>query len=124
MTRKPSPKVFISEELAQCLRKLGSEHKIAKWISDMKTVLKENMFAGELIRKSQIPKQYIDHYGVNNLYRYSHPKGSVLAIQSLMGVLTFWTSCLIQNTIKCLGTKPLKTKGLRLTSSRPQVLSC
>lgn len=75
MTRKPSPKVFISEELAQCLRKLGSEHKIAKWISDMKTVLKENMFAGELIRKSQIPKQYIDHYGVNNLYRYSHPEG-------------------------------------------------
>ena len=75
MTRKPSPKVFISEELAQLLRKLGPEHKIAKWISDMKMVLKENMFAGELIRKSQIPKQYLDHYGVNNLYRYGHPEG-------------------------------------------------
>ena len=45
MTRKPSPKVFVSEELAQRLRKLGLEHKITKWISDMKTVLKENMYA-------------------------------------------------------------------------------
>jgi hypothetical protein len=41
----------------------------------MKEVLKENMYAGELIRKSQIPKQYIDKYHVNNLYRYSHPEG-------------------------------------------------
>jgi hypothetical protein len=41
----------------------------------MEKVLGENMYAGELIRKSQIPKQYIDRYGVNNLYRYSHPEG-------------------------------------------------
>jgi hypothetical protein len=75
MVRKPSPKVFISDELAKCLSKLGPEHKICKWIGDMKEVFKENMFAGELIKKSQIPKQYIDRYNVNNLYRYSHPEG-------------------------------------------------
>ena len=75
MTRKPAPKVFVSEDLAQCLRKLGPEHKTTKWISDMKIVLKENMYAGELIRKSQIPKQYLDRFGVNNLYRYGHPEG-------------------------------------------------
>ena len=75
MVRKPASKVFISDELAKYLRKLRPEHKIAKWINDMREVLKENMYAGELIRKSQIPKQYIDRYGVNNLYRYSHPEG-------------------------------------------------
>jgi len=75
MVRKPSPKVFISDELAKRLRKLGPEHKTAKWISDMKEVLKENMYSGELIGKSQIPKQYFDRYNVNNLYRYSHPEG-------------------------------------------------
>ena len=75
MVRKPSPKIFISEDLAKLLRKLGPENKISKWIDDMKEVLRENMYAGELIRKSQIPKQYIDRYAVNNLYRYSHPEG-------------------------------------------------
>jgi len=75
MVRRPSPKIFISEDLAKFLRKLGPENKISKWIDDMKEVLRENMYAGELIRKSQIPKQYIDHYAVNNLYRYSHPEG-------------------------------------------------
>ena len=75
MVRKPSPKVFLSDELVQRLRKLGSEHKITKWIKDMQEVLRENMYAGELIRKSQIPKQYVERYGVNNLYRYGHPEG-------------------------------------------------
>lgn len=80
MVRKPAPKVFIFDELSQYLRKFGPEHKIAKWINDMREVLKENMYAGELIRKSQIPKQYVDRYGVNNLYRYSHPEGFLLVL--------------------------------------------
>ena len=75
MVRKPAPKIFVSDELAERLEKLKPEHKIARWISDMKGVLKENMYAGELIRKKQIPKQYIDRYNLNNLYRYSHPEG-------------------------------------------------
>ena len=75
MVRKPSPKVFISEELAKLLEKVGPRNKCSKWIEDMKIVLSENMYAGELIKKSQIPKQYILRYGVNNLYRYSHPEG-------------------------------------------------
>jgi hypothetical protein len=75
MVRKPSPKVFISEDLAKLLEKVGPRNKCYKWIEDMKVVLGENMYAGEQIRKSQIPKQYILCYGVNNLYRYSHPEG-------------------------------------------------
>ena len=75
MVRKPSPEIFISDDLAKLLRKIGPENKISKWINNMTAVLRENMYAGELIRKSQIPKQYVDRYAVNNLYRYSHPEG-------------------------------------------------
>lgn len=75
MVRKPSPKVFISEDLAKLLKKVGPQNKISKWVGDMKEVLRENMYAGELIRKSQVPERYIDCYAVNNLYRYSHPEG-------------------------------------------------
>jgi hypothetical protein len=75
MVRRPSPAIFISDDLAKLLRKLGPENKIAKWIDNMREVLRENMYAGELIRKSQIPRQYIDRYGLNNLYRYGHPEG-------------------------------------------------
>ncbi len=41
----------------------------------MADVLKENKFAGELIRKSQIPERYVRQHGVDNLYRYGHPEG-------------------------------------------------
>jgi hypothetical protein len=75
MVRRPSPKIFVSEDLATLLRKVGTKNNLSKWVDGMETVLSENMYAGELIRKSQIPKQYIDRYGVNNLYRYSHPEG-------------------------------------------------
>lgn len=75
MVRKPSLRIFISEDLARLLKETGPKNKISKWIDDMKEVLRENMYAGELIRKSQIPKQYSDRYAVNNLYRYSHPEG-------------------------------------------------
>ena len=41
----------------------------------MEDVLKENMYAGDLVRKSLVPSKYRDVFGVNNLYRYSHPEG-------------------------------------------------
>ena len=41
----------------------------------MTEALEENKFAGDLIRKTQIPKIYVERYHVNNLYRYSHPEG-------------------------------------------------
>lgn len=75
MARKPSPAVFLSEELEDFLKELGPNHKFRKWVEDMKSVLKENMLAGERIRKKQIPPHYVMRYGVNNLYRYDHPEG-------------------------------------------------
>ncbi len=46
-----------------------------KWVDEMKLVLKENMFAGESIRKRQIPSHYVQRFGVNNLFRYHLPEG-------------------------------------------------
>ena len=41
----------------------------------METVLKEHMYAGDLVKKNQIPFHYKERYDVNNLYRYGHPEG-------------------------------------------------
>ncbi|MEM2099191.1 MAG: hypothetical protein QXU99_05560 [Candidatus Bathyarchaeia archaeon] len=75
MVRKSAKGIFISKELAERLEKLGPEHKLNHWIADMKEAIRENIYAGELIRKSQVPKQIVDKYGVNNLYRYGLPEG-------------------------------------------------
>ena len=55
MVRKPSPEMFISEDLAKLLKKVGPENKISEWIDDMEEVLRENMYAGEPIRKARFP---------------------------------------------------------------------
>lgn len=34
-------------------------------------VLKENMFAGQRIEKSKLPKFYVQKYGINNLYKHN-----------------------------------------------------
>jgi hypothetical protein len=75
MVRKPSPAVFLSGELEDFLKEIDPTHKFHKWVKDMKSVLKENMLAGECIKKKQIPRHYVTGYGVNNLYRYDHPEG-------------------------------------------------
>jgi hypothetical protein len=75
MPRKPSKDASEIPELKALLQELGSQHKFSKWISDMCVVLKENMFAGELVEKKKIPSYYIDKYGVDHLYRYDHREG-------------------------------------------------
>jgi hypothetical protein len=75
MVRKPSPAVFRSEDLDELLKSQNPDSKLQKWIDDMEKVLKENMYAGELVMKSRIPPHYIQRYGVNNLFRYAHPEG-------------------------------------------------
>ena len=75
MPRSPAPEVYIVKGLNELLKNLAENHKFQKWIRDMKTVLMEHKYSGELIKKCQIPDYYIEKYGVNNLYRYDHPEG-------------------------------------------------
>jgi hypothetical protein len=71
----PAKDVFFVIELDSLLKTLDDDHKFHKWLADMKTVLKEHMFAGDLIGKTLVPAFYQEKYGVNNLYRYDHPEG-------------------------------------------------
>ena len=75
MERERSPAVFLSKELDTFLKNLGPDDKRVKWVGSMAVVLKENKFAGEPLKKSQIPRSYIEQYQVNNLFRYGHPEG-------------------------------------------------
>ena len=65
MVRRPSPAVIRSKELDDFLKDHNS--KFQRWIQDMEAALKENMLAGELVSKKQIPSHYMQRYGVNNL---------------------------------------------------------
>jgi len=56
MRRVPASKVFMIGELNDFLRTLEPNHKYHKWIADMKAVLKEHVYSGELIKKNQIPR--------------------------------------------------------------------
>jgi hypothetical protein len=73
--RIPAKEVYFVEELDRLLQGLAADHKFKKWTGDMKTVLKEHMFSGDLIEKRLVPAFYKEKYGVNNLYRYDHPEG-------------------------------------------------
>ena len=75
MTRFPASDVYITGDLADFLKGFDGDHKFHKWIRDMKAVLKEHMFSGDLVKKAQIPNYYMEKYQVNNLYRYEHPEG-------------------------------------------------
>ena len=74
MVRKPSRQVRLSDEINELLKTYKEDHKFVKWIKNMMDILKENMYAGEQVKKSLIPKEYRERFGVNNLYRYSHPE--------------------------------------------------
>jgi hypothetical protein len=75
MVRIPSPAVFRSKDLDEFLKTQKPDSKLREWINEMEIDLKENMYAGEQVKKKQIPLCYIRNYGVNNLYRYEHPEG-------------------------------------------------
>ena len=75
MVRKPSPVIFRSRGLEEFLKPLKPDDKLRRWIEDMEAVLLDNMFAGQLVKKKQIPSYYVRRYGVNNLFRYRHPEG-------------------------------------------------
>jgi hypothetical protein len=75
MPPRSSPAVYRSRDLDDFLRDLEPDHRFRRWMADMEAVLRENMFAGDAVRKRLIPAYYVERYGVNNLYRYAHPEG-------------------------------------------------
>ena len=75
MARQPSDEVRLNESLDLMINELPASDDRVMWIRDMEKVVAENRYAGEQVQKDRIPRKYIRKYGINNLYRYQHPKG-------------------------------------------------
>lgn len=67
--RKAPVAVFLERKVNEIYSSLSEEGDFKKTIDKGLDALKESMFAGEIIKKKQIPKYYIKKFGVNNLYR-------------------------------------------------------
>lgn len=67
--RRAPVAVFLEIKVNELYSSLSEEDAFKKAIDKGLDALKENMFAGETVRKRQIPKYYIKKFGINNLYR-------------------------------------------------------
>ena len=72
---KPSKVVFISDELEKDFNSLKEDDFIKKGLIRAIKDLKENAFCGIQIPKRLFPKEYVQKYNVNNLWKYDLPKG-------------------------------------------------
>ena len=72
---KPSKVVFINDKLEDNFNSLKEDDPIKKSIIRAIHDLRQNAFAGIQVPKRLIPKEYIQKYKINNLWKYDLPKG-------------------------------------------------
>ncbi len=72
---KPSKVKFISEKLEKDFESLSEQDPIKKSIKRALKDLKTNAFSGIQIPKKLFPKEYIQKYNINNLWKYDLPQG-------------------------------------------------
>ena len=72
---KASKVVFISDELEKSFDELPEDDFLKKSIKQAVKNLKENAFYGIHVPKRLIPKEYIQKWNINNLWKYDLPKG-------------------------------------------------
>jgi hypothetical protein len=70
MGKEPSC-VKAVKAVADFVSSLESDSHLRQIVDKALDVLKENMFAGQLIEKKKFPKIYIQKYGITNLYKYN-----------------------------------------------------
>ncbi len=66
---KPSRVVFISDELEKDFNELKENDPIKRGIVRAIQDLRENAFCGIQIPKRLFPKEYVQKYGINNLWK-------------------------------------------------------
>ena len=66
--------IFADDKLEKAFLDLPDDDWLKKAIQRAISDLKENIFAGESIRKELIPKEYKKSYGVDNLWWFPLPK--------------------------------------------------
>tara|TARA_Y100000034_G_scaffold115112_1_gene151947 strand:- start:403 stop:729 length:327 start_codon:yes stop_codon:yes gene_type:complete len=72
---KPSKVVFINDKLEENFYSLKEDDAIKKGIKRAILDLRENAFSGIQVPKRLIPKEYVQKYGINNLWKYDLPNG-------------------------------------------------
>ena len=72
---KHSKVFFISDDLEKDFNELKEDDPIKKYIIRAISDLRENAFAGIQLPKKLIPREYIQKYQVNNLWKYDLPRG-------------------------------------------------
>lgn len=72
---KPSKVKFISERLEKLYKNLDEKDPIKKSIKRAINDLKSDAFFGIQIPKRLFPKDYIQKYNLNNLWKYDLPQG-------------------------------------------------
>lgn len=60
---------MLEPEIHRLYSSLNEGDEFRSLIDKAADILKDNMFAGKKVRKRQIPRYYIQEYGVNNLHR-------------------------------------------------------
>ena len=75
MIKKAFKVVFISEDLEKDFHSLKEDDPIKKAMIRAILDLKENAFSGIQMPKRLIPKEYVQKYYVNNLWKYDLPRG-------------------------------------------------
>jgi hypothetical protein len=68
--KKPSC-VKAIKDTADFISSLESDSHFRQIVDEALDILKENMFAGQLIEKKKFPKVYVQKYGIKNLYKYN-----------------------------------------------------
>jgi len=70
---------FAEEKIKESLEKLKysktEDKKLYEWINRAFDDLENNAFCGIQITKNLIPKEYIQKYGIDNLWKYDLPTG-------------------------------------------------
>jgi len=61
--------VLLEREVYEFYLRLKEGDELKRAIDKGLDVLKADMFAGERVKRQQIPRYYVDRFGVNNLYR-------------------------------------------------------
>ena len=70
---------FADEKLKETYNKLKNskteEKELHKWISRAIDDLKQDAFMGIQIKKDLFPREYVQKYNIDNLWKYNLPKG-------------------------------------------------
>ena len=72
---KKSEVVFVNDKIEKEFNSLEKNNEIRKWIERAIEDMKQNAFCGIQFPKKLIPKEYIQKYEINNLWKYDLPDG-------------------------------------------------